>query len=113
MAMNTYVIWGLVLPYVSLHEVSKEAEAHMDGPYSLAYPELLILSDGMSEEYTIIGTCIAKSHEDQGFDNPIRTRRDKDWRLAEQDKTKALMMQLHIPIPPNQKFEWITVSHYR
>jgi len=107
--VNTYVIWGLKLPY----EQYKDLDVNQDNPYEPGFPTPLVLNDGMDGQYVIVGHCIHKTGLDGVIQGIVEIPRDKAERLAWQDDVKKFLMVMGHEAPVNQKFHWYVVSHHR
>lgn len=74
--MNTYVMYGFILPYIKLRGRSDEFEAYCDSVFKgIEHTDgICMLFDGMCGEYVAIGRVLAKTRNHEGFDKPVSLR---------------------------------------
>lgn len=111
--VNSYVMYGVVLPYELCKGHYVMLDPYMDSPFK---PEvnpkdgLTVLFDGLNGKYVAIGHVVAKTENHQHFDAPIKlpVPYPKDTALT----IKSLVGSMGID-PEAHLLRWVILSHYR
>lgn len=115
--INTYVLFGVLLPYTICKEHYDALEPYTDNAFEPSFNpknDLTVLYDGMNGDYVMIGHVVAKSENYRFFVKPISLV--DHWGVDHDgDKEGAVIKLLEsIGISPSQgKWGWHIVSHYR
>ncbi|MDB5707833.1 MAG: hypothetical protein JWN66_4949 [Sphingomonas bacterium] len=111
---NSYVLFGVILPYESINY--ERAEPYLDSAFeATANPSgnITVLLDGMSGEYAALGHVVQKTANFEGFPAPISI---DDFPTSDINQWAADIMEamiaIGIPTAPH-RFGWHVVSHYR
>lgn len=109
---NTYVMFGVKLPYDAFTEEQHESMwLYTDSAYQgiKHHNGLCVVADGMNGEYIFIGRVLAKSVDEDGTGLPVtHCSVDADLR----DEVSALLMK-HFPISGECDLTVYAFTHYR
>lgn len=113
---NTYVIYGVVLPYEKISDFSifdDYTDSAFDGNMN-PKDGITALVDGMSGNYVAVGIAIEKARQEEGFLNPVEIGFKPDGSNVEYaiaamyGLIKQAMGEEYVPQP-----KWYVISHYR
>jgi hypothetical protein len=109
--MNTYVMWGAVLPFDEFRD-RDDFEKYCDDAFKGIHHHngLCILDDGMDGKYVAIGHVLEKTANHGGFGKPIRLigEPDIDFNVFERIETV-----IGRPLKIDEVCGWLVISHYR
>lgn len=109
--LNTYVMWGVLLPYSADDAVYDQCDPYLDSAFDPAVNAkngITVLFDGMCGEYIAVGHVVDKTENYRGFERPISIGRPK---RAWKDGLRAAIAEIGVVAAP--KPAWLVVSHYR
>jgi hypothetical protein len=110
---NTYVMWGVLLPYPDDDddEAYDRAEPYLDSAYDdKVNPKgnVTILFDGMNGKYVAVGHVVQKSRVYEGLGKPVEMSAPKrGWKA---DIAAALA---DAGLTSDKRPGWLTITHYR
>lgn len=107
--VNTYVIYGTLLPYSACEDHYDALEPYMDDG---GKDGVSVLYDGMNGQYVAVGHVLAKSEDDQGFEEPIHTF-EAEKKVGDYRKAAMKLLDEIGVVPSLSGFQWLVISHYR
>lgn len=114
--MNTYVMYGLLLPYDKFGDIWDSFEEYHDSAFEgIQHTEgLCMLSDGMCGKYVAVGRVLAKTQNHEGFDAPVdllaHPFMEGTENLLEQIRD---MLHPTAGLPADAQLRHLVISHYR
>ncbi len=113
--VNTYVMFGVLMPYNSDDEFYDRCERYRDTAYK---PEVnkvdnvTVLFDGMNGDYIALGHVIAKTANHEAFEEPITVEANAAVLRSWMNDIAAVLTKLGLD-PDDHVPRWHVISHYR
>lgn len=103
--VSTYVMFGVLLPYDAADY--EDCEPYFDDDKLNPRGNVTVLYDGMNGDYIAVGHVVAKTDDDQHFDEPIElpARPGRTWQKDVQTAIAELGAE-------PKAASWLVVSHY-
>src|SRR5690606_21928000 len=109
--MNTYVMWGVLLPFKEFAD-REDFEPYMDSAFKGIHHHdgLCVLADGMDGKYMAIGHVLHKTSNHDGFNKPIQLHGQPVLEFDVYERVEKLIGR---QLTGNEGPSWLVLTHYR